>query len=77
MEILHLFFFFFFFTSENEISGIIYSLFMVFSTIFITKFVVKCATKKKNENRLTNTKVMSEIVLNREFSIKKNSKEGK
>ena len=35
-------------------------------------FVVKCA--KKNENRLTNTKVMSKTFLNREFSIKKKKK---
>ena len=38
-----------FLTSENEISGIIYSLFRgrqnIFKIIFGTKFVVKCATK--------------------------------
>ena len=39
-----------FLTFENEISGIIYRLFRdgqnIFLTIFNTKFVVKCATKK-------------------------------
>ena len=48
-------------TSENEISMIIYSLFRgrqkIFTIIFRTKFVVKCATKNF-ENRLTNKKVM-------------------
>ena len=38
-----------FLMSDNEISEIIYSLFRggqnIFLTIFITKFVVKCATK--------------------------------
>ena len=38
-----------FLTSDNEFSGIIYSLFRgrqnIFLTIFSTKFVVKCATK--------------------------------
>ena len=62
------------FTYENKFSGIIYSLFRgrqhVFLPIFGTKFVVKVATNIL-KRRLINTKVISKIFLNREFSTEK------
>ena len=47
-----------FLTSDNEFSGIIYSLFRgkqnIFLTRFSTKFIVKCATKKKKKKKKKN-----------------------
>ena len=44
-----------FLTSDNEFSGIIYSLFRgsqnIFLTIFRTKFVVKCEKKNSKEGK--------------------------
>ena len=63
-----------FLTSDNEFSGIIYSLFRgrqtIFLTIFSTKFVVKCATKifKIGSQK---QKLCPKIFLNREFSTEK------
>ena len=63
-----------FLMSDNEFSGIIYSLFggsqNIFLTIFSTKFVVKCATKilKIGSQK---QKLCQKIFLNKEFSIEK------
>ena len=62
-----------FLTSDNEFSGIIYSLFRgrlnIFLTIFSTKFVVKCATKILKIG--WQKQVMSKNIFEQEFSIEK------
>ena len=68
--------------SDNEFLGTIYRLFggrqNIFITIFNTKFVVNCAAKKKkkNENRLTKTKVMSKNIFEQGIFYRKIARRG-
>ena len=63
-----------FLTSDNEFSGIIYSLFKgrqnIFQTIFSNKFVIQCATRSWKIG-WQKQKLCPQIFLNREFSIEK------